>query len=68
MQGKDTLITGARYVALGFEFGGTIVVALLVGYWLDQRLGTAPLFMILLIAGGMAGALRRLLWSLKRNT
>jgi F0F1-type ATP synthase assembly protein I len=62
------LIAGARYLALGFEFAGVIVAAVVLGYYADVYLGTAPLCTLLLTVGGMYGALRRLLWSLKRNT
>jgi F0F1-type ATP synthase assembly protein I len=43
-----------------------VVVGVLVGYYIDTHLGTAPLFTLLLTMGGMGGALFRLLWSLKR--
>jgi F0F1-type ATP synthase assembly protein I len=42
------------------------VAGVLVGYYVDAHLGTAPLFTLLLTLGGMGGALYRLLWSLKR--
>lgn len=54
-------------MGLGFEFAGTIVAAVIGGYYLDDYLGTAPLFLLLLTAGGMYGAIRRLLWSLKKT-
>jgi F0F1-type ATP synthase assembly protein I len=38
----------------------------LAGYYIDEYLGTAPLFTLLLTLGGMGGAVYRLLWSLKR--
>jgi F0F1-type ATP synthase assembly protein I len=57
-----------RYAAFGIEFGTTIAVAVVVGYYLDQYLGSAPWLTLLLTIGGMYGALRRLLWSLKRNS
>lgn len=53
-------------MAVGFEFAGTVVAGVLLGYYIDGRLGTAPLFTLLLTLGGMGGALWRLLWSLKR--
>ncbi len=57
----------ARFGAVGFEFAGTIVSCLLAGYYADAYIGTAPLFTLLLTVGGMAGALYRLLWMLKRS-
>ncbi len=68
MPNQDNLIAGARYMALGFEFAGTIVAAVVLGYYADLYLGTAPLCTLLLTVGGMFGALRRLLWSLKKHT
>ncbi len=66
-ESKDrSLIGPARYAALGFEFAGTVVVGVLVGYEIDERLGTAPLFTLLLTMGGMGGALFRLLWGLRK--
>jgi len=59
---------GLRYAAFGFEFGTTIAVAVVGGYYLDDYLGTAPWLTLLLTIGGMYGALKRLLWSLKRHS
>ncbi len=55
-------------MGFGFEFASIIVTAVIVGYYVDQYLGTAPLFILLLTIGGMYGALRRLLWSLKKRS
>ncbi len=68
MLDKDSLAQGVRYAAFGMEFAATIVAAVLVGDYLDRYLGTSPLMLFLLIIGGMVGAIRRLLWSLKRHT
>lgn len=65
---KAEEIGALRYAAFGFEFGGTIAAAVVAGYYLDEYLGTAPWLMLLLIVGGMYGALRRLLWSLKKHS
>jgi F0F1-type ATP synthase assembly protein I len=62
------LVTGVRYAALGVEFAVIIVVAVVVGYKVDEWLGTAPWLMLVLIACGFVGALKRLLWSLKRDS
>ena len=56
----------ARYLAFGTEFALSVVAGVILGYYLDGYLGTAPLFTLLLTLGGMAGALYRLLWSLKK--
>jgi F0F1-type ATP synthase assembly protein I len=65
---RDTLINSGRFLALGFQIAGSIVAALLVGYFLDDYLKTAPLFTLVLTLGGFVGALRLLLWSLKKTS
>ena len=61
------MVKAGRFAALGFEFAGTVVAGVLLGYYIDERLGTAPLFTLLLTLSGMGGALYRLLWNLKRT-
>lgn len=56
-----------RFLGVGFEFGGTVVAGVLVGNWIDRRLGTEPLFTLVMTLGAMGGAVYRLLWSLKRS-
>lgn len=56
------------YGAVGFEFAGIVVVSILLGYQVDQYLGTEPLFLLLLTVGGFVAAVKRLLWSLKRRS
>jgi F0F1-type ATP synthase assembly protein I len=65
---RDTLLNSGRFLALGFQIAGSIVGALLVGYFLDDYLKTAPLFTLFLTLGGFVGALRLLLWSLKKTS
>jgi ATP synthase protein I len=43
----------ARVMGVGLQFAAAIVLFLLLGQWLDERLGTEPW---LLIAGVMVGA------------
>jgi F0F1-type ATP synthase assembly protein I len=50
----------------GFEFAGTVVAGVLLGYYADRYCGTPPLFTLLLTLAGMGGALYRLLWTLKQ--
>jgi F0F1-type ATP synthase assembly protein I len=56
-----------RFIVTGMEFGATVVAGVLVGYYLDMRVGTAPLLTLLFTVGGMGGALYRLLWNLKQS-
>lgn len=61
-------LAGMRYVAVGIEFGTTIAAAVVLGYYLDEYLGTAPWLTLLLAVGGLFGGLQRLIWSLKRHS
>jgi len=58
----------ARYVAFGTELAVSVIAGLMGGYYLDEYLGTSPLFLLLLTVGGSIGALYRLLWNLKKIT
>jgi F0F1-type ATP synthase assembly protein I len=68
--GRDDsgIVRAGRFAAFGFEFAGTVVAGVLLGYYIDMYLGTAPLFTLLLTLAGMGGALYRLLWTLKRSS
>jgi F0F1-type ATP synthase assembly protein I len=44
---------GYKYLAAGLRFAGGTVVFLLVGLWLDRRLGTNPM---LTLVGALLGA------------
>ena len=55
-------------MGVGFEFAATVVAGVILGHYVDGKLGTEPLFTLLLTLGGMGGALYRLLWSLKRSS
>jgi F0F1-type ATP synthase assembly protein I len=61
-------VQAARYAGFGFEFAGIVVAGVLLGDYLDRHLGTSPWLTLLLTVGAMAGAVRRLLWSLKKNS
>jgi F0F1-type ATP synthase assembly protein I len=65
---RDTLLNSGRYLAVGFQIAGSIVAGLLVGSYLDGAIGSTPLFTLLLTVGGFIGALRILLWSLKKSS
>lgn len=65
MPQRDSVMRGARYLGFGFEFAGIVVTAVIVGYYVDGYLGTAPLFMLVFTLTGMTGAVYRLIWSLK---
>ena len=48
------------YVGVAFELPGTILGGLLIGYLLDNYLGTSPWFLIAVTAIAFAGAFARL--------
>jgi F0F1-type ATP synthase assembly protein I len=44
------------YIGSGFQFAGTMVAGLFGGRWLDEKLSTAPLFLISgILLGAVAG-------------
>ena len=44
------------YIGSGFQFAGTIVAGLFGGKWLDDKLSTAPLFLVSgMLLGGVGG-------------
>ncbi len=45
-------ISGSEFAGLGIQFAVTIVVFAFAGIWLDRRLGTSPVFVIILVLGG----------------
>jgi ATP synthase protein I len=59
-------LKAGRFAALGTEFGTIIVAGVLIGYYTDRWLGTEPWLTLLFTLGGLAGALYRLVWMLKR--
>lgn len=45
-----------KYAGLGLQFAASIIVFLYAGQWLDRRLGTGSLFLILGVFTGAGGA------------
>jgi len=54
--GRDLRGTG-RYLALGFKMVAVTAVGAGIGYWLDQRTGRQPLFLILFFILGSFGGI-----------
>jgi F0F1-type ATP synthase assembly protein I len=65
---RDALLAGTRFIATGSEFALTVVAGVAVGYYADQYLGTEPWLMLVFTIAGFYGALRRLLWALKKHS
>ena len=47
----------ARYIGVGFTFVFIVVVPAAVGFFVDKGFGTLPLFLLLGVGLGFAGAL-----------
>jgi F0F1-type ATP synthase assembly protein I len=49
--GRKT-ISGSEFAGIGLQFAVVLVVFALAGVWLDRKLGTSPLLVIVLVLGG----------------
>lgn len=49
-----------RFAGVGVQYALTILIMTLLGIWIDEKLGTAPLFLIVLLLLAFVGAT----WSL----
>ena len=47
---------GATMAVGGFEFAAVLLASVFLGQWLDRRLGTAPVFLLVCVFVGFAGA------------
>jgi hypothetical protein len=47
-------LAGSEFAGLGIQFAATIVVFAFAGIWLDKRLGTSPVFVLVMVLGGAA--------------
>jgi F0F1-type ATP synthase assembly protein I len=57
-------MSGSEFAGIGIQFAVTIVVFAFLGIWLDQWLGTSPLFVLLMVFGGAGLGF----WSMVRRT
>ena len=57
----------ARYAGLGIQLAAIIVVFVLIGQWIDRRLGTEGLFTVLLAFLGFGGTMYSLIRTLNRK-
>lgn len=48
---------GVAAAGAGFQFAASLVVFFFVGQWLDRRLGTAPVFLLVCVFVGAAGSI-----------
>ncbi len=54
------------FASLGFEVAGSIIVAAIVGVYLDNWLLTSPVLLILLVIGSFVAVFYRIIKILKR--
>ena len=64
-QGKR-LYNALSASSVGLELGIAVVLGLLVGYWLDQKLGTQPWMMLLWLVFGLIAGFRGVVRAIKR--
>ena len=57
-----------RYAGLGFQFAAAILVLGYAGWWLDEKLSTKPLFLIVGVLAGATGGFLSLLKSVPGPT
>ncbi|MGH7719322.1 MAG: AtpZ/AtpI family protein [Gemmatimonadaceae bacterium] len=64
-------VSGAAFASFGLQFAISLVVFLFLGQWLDRRLGTSPLFILLgvFVGGGATfyGIYRKLMAAQRRE-
>lgn len=45
-------LSGSQFAGIGIQFALSVVLFAFAGVWLDKKLGTSPLFVLLLVLGG----------------
>lgn len=55
-KGPDRAPSVSTYAGVGIQFAIAIILFAFAGIWLDRRLGTSPLFVLLGVFLGAAGA------------
>ena len=62
---RSSLGTVGRFAGLGFQLVASILLFLYGGQWLDRRLGTDPIFLLLGVFIGAAAAIYSMYRSLR---
>ena len=52
--------------SVGLEFGISVIIGLVAGWWLDKELGTGPWLTLVMICCGFAAGVRGVLRAMKR--
>jgi len=58
---------GLSSASVGLEFGIAVVIALLIGMYLDRELGTTPWLMLVFLGFGFAAGFRGVLRAVQRE-
>ena len=45
-------LSGSQFAGIGIQFALSVVLFAFAGVWLDRKLGTSPLFVLVLVLGG----------------
>jgi F0F1-type ATP synthase assembly protein I len=59
----NTLRDVAPHLTLGIQLAAAVIVFFLIGWWLDTREGTKPLFMLIGVLVGFVGGMIKFLKS-----
>ncbi len=54
---QRTMREYSRYGSVGVQFGAVLALFALAGHWLDTRLGSSPIFLVLGVLVGFGGGL-----------
>jgi ATP synthase protein I len=56
----------APYLTLGFQLAAAVIVFFLIGWWLDTRYGTSPIFELVGVAIGAVGGMIKFFRTISR--
>jgi F0F1-type ATP synthase assembly protein I len=56
VEDKGSAPSASEFAGIGLQFAASIVLFVFAGQWLDRRLGTGPVFLILGVFVGAGGA------------
>ncbi len=45
-------MSGSQFAGIGIQFALSVVLFAFAGVWIDKKLGTSPLFVLVLVLGG----------------
>jgi len=65
--GQKPAVLMAVFGSVGFTIVAATFAGFAVGFWLDSRLGTSPIFLILLLLAGFAAALINIYFKVRQN-